>query len=197
MSVFSKRKKEDNSIILIKEYEKELKEIFPEVQENAKGVIFKHSRVSLMEIKRKTLFRNAVYETLDDFSLTVSVFNVDTSEDYYLDECDFNYYNSDLISIEIEKGFQTDFATIPPFIRMFFKPDGKWAVASIVHDFLYVEETNCPRWIADTAFYTIMRLTGVPSFVSYIFWMAVTFFGWIHYPRKNSLIKMTYNNESN
>ena len=45
-------------------------------------------------------------------------------------------------------GFVTDFASIPPIFYSVLRPDGEYAYAAVIHDYLYWTQTR-PREDAD------------------------------------------------
>src|ERR1700681_1749562 len=51
-------------------------------------------------------------------------------------------------SVEAPKGFVTDLASIPQILWSILRPDGEYAYAAIIHDYLYWEQTD-PREYAD------------------------------------------------
>ena len=45
-----------------------------------------------------------------------------------------------LSNVTVPKGFVTDLASIPPIFYSFLRPDGEYAYAAIIHDYLYWEQ---------------------------------------------------------
>ncbi len=45
-----------------------------------------------------------------------------------------------LSNVTVPKGFVTDLASIPPMFYSFLRPDGEYAYAAIIHDYLYWEQ---------------------------------------------------------
>jgi hypothetical protein len=81
-----------------------------------------------------------------------------------------------LVDIEVPRGFVTDLASIPPLFFSLLRPDGNYAHAAVVHDFLYWEQTST-RAVADEVFRDAMRYLEVdPETVATIF-NAVRLFG--------------------
>lgn len=62
--------------------------------------------------------------------------------------------------IVIDKGFETDFASIPRVFYSVLPPVGRYGVAALVHDYLCVT-TYVSRKDADKVFYSIMKESGV------------------------------------
>lgn len=89
-----------------------------------------------------------------------------------------------LFSCVIPLNFESDGASIPFGIRMFFKPDGPWFEAAAMHDFLYTENAKCPKWLADIIFFVVMRFCNVKFPVACLFWTMVTIFGWTGYHKR-------------
>ena len=69
-------------------------------------------------------------------------------------------------SWEVPVGFETDFASIPRVARAIYAPDGPWAPAAVIHDFLYVEAPDVHRtWRKfDGEPTTIADSAGIPLF---------------------------------
>ena len=65
---------------------------------------------------------------------------------------DFRYRINDAVSINIPAGYLTDLATIPRSLRWLYDPNGPYAKAAIVHDYLYTQKPylitrgRCPYW---------------------------------------------------
>lgn len=104
-------------------------------------------------------------------------------------------YPSDFI-IHIEKGFKTDFASIPRSLWSIFPPTGKYIKAAVIHDYLTdnkgkivyfktlediannnVEYIEMSKKRVDEIFKEAMGVLGVSSFVKYIVWKTVSIFG--------------------
>ena len=47
---------------------------------------------------------------------------------------------SKLSKTTVPKGFVTDLASIPPILYSYLRPDGPYAYAAIIHDYLYWEQ---------------------------------------------------------
>jgi hypothetical protein len=58
--------------------------------------------------------------------------------------------------VEVPRGFVSDLASIPPIFFSVLRPDGQYAYASIIHDYLYWEQSQ-PRAIADEIFKMSMQ----------------------------------------
>lgn len=82
--------------------------------------------------------------------------------------------------ITVPAGFVTDLASIPWGFRRILPPNGPYAKAAIIHDFMY---ENAPtvgwtRHYCDIVFLAGMRTLGVNLFVRRVMYLAVRLFGW-------------------
>lgn len=59
--------------------------------------------------------------------------------------------------VDVPAECETDLASIPRWLRWLFSPDGPWAQAAVLHDFLY-RENLVSRWMCDRIFYEAMRV---------------------------------------
>ncbi|EAS5299210.1 DUF1353 domain-containing protein [Salmonella enterica] len=82
--------------------------------------------------------------------------------------------NSDVI--EVPAGFITDLATIPRIFWSLMPPDGKYAKAAIIHDYLYDNALRTKKE-ADLIFLDGMTVLGVPRWKRMIMYYAVRLFG--------------------
>lgn len=73
--------------------------------------------------------------------------------------------------IRVPEGFKTDFATIPNWIPFLRPKNGKWAKASVVHDFLC--KYDMPKVTADRIFYYAMLDDKASIFTAYVLWICV------------------------
>lgn len=91
-------------------------------------------------------------------------------------------------TITVPAGALTDLASIPRFAwSLGFPPDGAWAKAAVVHDFLYKTRGACrlgtacwrtrikpySRAEADEVLREAMAVLGVPSWQRFVIWLAV------------------------
>ncbi|EDQ8489481.1 DUF1353 domain-containing protein [Salmonella enterica] len=81
--------------------------------------------------------------------------------------------NSDVI--EVPAGFITDLATIPRIFWSLMPPDGRYAKAAIIHDYLY-DNALRTKWEADRIFLDGMTVLGVPRWKRTIMYWAVRLF---------------------
>lgn len=79
--------------------------------------------------------------------------------------------------ITVPVGFLTDFASVPWFLTRWFKPDGPWAKAAVIHDYMLVRidstKMTHTRVVADSIFYEAMLVSNVGPILSYLFYMMV------------------------
>lgn len=95
-------------------------------------------------------------------------------------------------AITVPAGALTDLASIPRFAwSLGFPPDGAWAKAAVVHDFLYKTRGACTlngavwrtreapyvRAEADRILREAMGVLGVPAWQRFVIWAAVRFGG--------------------
>ncbi|EBD4871246.1 DUF1353 domain-containing protein [Salmonella enterica subsp. enterica serovar Poona] len=82
--------------------------------------------------------------------------------------------NSDVISVPA--GFITDLASVPRIFWTLLPPDGKYANAAIIHDYLYDNALRTKKE-ADLIFLDGMTVLGVPRWKRTIMYLAVRWFG--------------------
>jgi hypothetical protein len=78
--------------------------------------------------------------------------------------------------VRVPRGFVTDFASIPFYLRWLLDSNGPYGTAAVVHDFLYWDQ-SCGKAAADRAFRRAMEQAGVSSALSTAMYTAVTLFG--------------------
>ncbi|EDX2760096.1 DUF1353 domain-containing protein [Salmonella enterica subsp. enterica serovar Braenderup] len=90
----------------------------------------------------------------------------------------FAFYLSDDESdvIEVPAGFVTDLATVPRVFWSVMPPDGKYAKAAIIHDYLYDNALRTKKE-ADLIFLDGMAVLGVPKWKRIVMYLAVRIFG--------------------
>ncbi|ENJ3383787.1 DUF1353 domain-containing protein [Salmonella enterica] len=90
----------------------------------------------------------------------------------------FAFYLSDDNSdvIEVPVGFVTDLATVPRIFWILLPPDGKYAKAAIIHDYLY-DNALRTKYEADRIFLDGMDVLGVPKWKRTVMYWAVRLFG--------------------
>lgn len=79
--------------------------------------------------------------------------------------------------VEVPSGFITDLASIPKAFNSFYPSHGKYTRATLVHDYLYSEQSKISRNKADKIFLKLMKDDGVDFVTRTIFYTAVRFGG--------------------
>lgn len=92
----------------------------------------------------------------------------------------------------VRAGFLTDFASLPFFLDRFVDPEGPWAKAAALHDYLYrfvdLRANGLTRKQADQIFYIAMSVMQVPWIIRVIFYLGVRIGGskhWKYYALKD------------
>ncbi|EJQ4279471.1 DUF1353 domain-containing protein [Salmonella enterica] len=98
----------------------------------------------------------------------------------------FEFYLSDDNSdvIEVPAGFVTDLASVPRIFWTILPPDGKYAKAAIIHDWMYDNALRTKKE-ADLIFLDGMTVLGVPKWKRTIMYWAVRVFGRGSYSERN------------
>jgi hypothetical protein len=76
------------------------------------------------------------------------------------------------LTINIQKGYRTDFATVPRFLWSVLPPIGRHNPAALVHDFLYDYQIGT-RKNADKIFLKLMLQYQVPPVAAYVMYWGV------------------------
>ena len=84
--------------------------------------------------------------------------------------------NSILPKVVVPKWFVTDFASIPKIFWSIFKPDGNYAYAAVVHDYLYWSQITS-RSKADSIFREVMSNLFITDAQAALLYHAVDTFG--------------------
>jgi len=96
---------------------------------------------------------------------------------------------SNPVCYEVEAGFDTDFASIPFFVRWVLSPThgliSDYGRAAVIHDYLYRRGARftppVSRTLADQVFYEAMLCEDVLWPTRFLMWAAVRLFGWTAY----------------
>lgn len=80
------------------------------------------------------------------------------------------------IVITVPAGFVTDLATVPRAFWSLFPPDGDYAKAAVIHDYLYQSRT-VSRLYADEIFNEAMAVLGVHPLTRWLIFKTVRTFG--------------------
>lgn len=94
-------------------------------------------------------------------------------------------YHSELAGkIRVPIGFDTDFASVPQFIRVYVSNED-WRIVrpAIVHDYTYRKKIF-KRKKCDRIFYEALRCEGVGWWKSNLMYLGVRCFGGSHYPKR-------------
>lgn len=86
------------------------------------------------------------------------------------------YLDGNRKSVVVRRGFKTDFASVPPVVRKFIPPSGRYAQAAVVHDYLYLNKIG-DRETADRIFLEAMKVAGVRWYTRSIMFRSVRMFG--------------------
>ena len=82
-------------------------------------------------------------------------------------------------SVIVPAGFESDLATIPRPLWVFFPPFGRYARAAVIHDYIYINMRELmTRKAADKIFKSIMIEDGVGVITRNILYRAVRAAGW-------------------
>lgn len=89
-------------------------------------------------------------------------------------------YNGQTNMFIVPRGFATDFASVPPFMRGIIDDTGKWTLAAVVHDYLITYRINALDELSrvssrdvDGIFRRIMREEGVSWLARWVMWAGV------------------------
>jgi hypothetical protein len=84
--------------------------------------------------------------------------------------------NENFASVKVPKGFVTDFASVPRVFWSIFRPDGEYAYAATIHDYLYWEQDR-PKEQADKIFKYVMHDLAITDNEAFMLYRAVDLFG--------------------
>lgn len=84
--------------------------------------------------------------------------------------------SSNLSPVTAPSGFVTDFASVPRAFWSLFRPDGNYAYAAVLHDYLYWQQDR-PKAEADAVFRSAMTDLKILDWQSTILYRAVDLFG--------------------
>lgn len=93
---------------------------------------------------------------------------------------EFEYYDDEILpvryTVKVNKGFITDFASIPRFLWVLLPPLGRYAKAAVVHDYL-VSNRKLDYKTSAKIFYNAMLVLGVNQTKAFLMYKAVVWFG--------------------
>ncbi len=87
---------------------------------------------------------------------------------------------------KVPAGFQTDFASVPRWLHGLVPPMGKYALAALVHDYLY-RYGEVSRREADAVFWALSEYGKYGKWRSWLLYLVVRVLGWIRYNSDPSL----------
>ena len=96
-------------------------------------------------------------------------------------------YDSDLVGRQkVEKGFETDFASVPRIPLVFAAWGNTAHREATLHDFNYRSDSplQLSRTMADKVFLESMKATGKPFRIYYPMYLGVRAMGWTAYHKK-------------
>lgn len=85
-------------------------------------------------------------------------------------------YIDDKYYFIIPKGFKTDFATIPYFLRWFVQPTGNHTYPAILHDYMWLH-TSLKKSEVNKIFYNNLLQFGVKPWKAWLMWKATCAYG--------------------
>ena len=88
------------------------------------------------------------------------------------------------VTIKVERGFRTDFASIPRVFRVILSPYGRHTEAAVLHDWLYQTSGmhgEFTRKQCDELFFEAMIACGVGKARALTMYSAVRAFGWMFF----------------
>ncbi len=88
-----------------------------------------------------------------------------------------------ILGHRIGKGFKSDGASIPWFMRWAFSPMGPWAPAAILHDYLLTLSVHARKYCA-SEFYRAMKMQGMGKRLRKAFYLGVRGWDWVVGKRK-------------
>lgn len=80
-------------------------------------------------------------------------------------------------TVDVPKGFSTDFASVPCLFWIFLPKWGKYGNAAVIHDYLYYDQSTS-RTEADNIFLQAMIVLDVPVWQRYCLFTGVRVGGW-------------------
>lgn len=87
-----------------------------------------------------------------------------------------DYCYTMVCDIKVPAGYVTDLTSVPRVLWSIFPPNGRYAKAAIVHDYLYSNAIGNKEW-ADKVFLEAMTVLDVPVWRRKLMYWAVCLFG--------------------
>ena len=88
-------------------------------------------------------------------------------------------HNGETITIPV--GFETDLSSVPKFLWSVLPPYGKFLLAPLVHDYLYIVDQTRGRAFADKEMLIVSNATHKNKIDNYVRYWGVRAFGWIYW----------------
>lgn len=98
------------------------------------------------------------------------LWRVDEAFEYHI-----GYIGSGFV-IRVDAGFETDLTSVPRWLQWLLPPDGPYAYASVLHDYMY-KYAIANKLFADVSFLDGMTALGVPYVTRSLMYRAVRIFG--------------------
>jgi hypothetical protein len=76
------------------------------------------------------------------------------------------------IEFTVPAGFDTDFSSLPWYVRWKLSPAGRDAIPSVFHDYL-LSESDLPKWQIDWIYLGLLKTEGVPDLEAVIKYLSV------------------------
>lgn len=105
-------------------------------------------------------------------------------------ELPFSFISPTLGRIDVEPGFDTDYASVPRAFWAVYPPDGDYRRAAVIHDWLYwclAKEPLSPRITreqADTVFLEALTELDIPWARRHLLHRAVRLGGWVAWNKR-------------
>lgn len=81
-------------------------------------------------------------------------------------------YRGQIFILAVQRGSKSNFASLPPFIRPFYKTWGAWTVPSVIHDYMYRNrQADFTKEYTDKLFRDLMKYYGVKWFTRNLFYL--------------------------
>lgn len=97
---------------------------------------------------------------------------------------------SNKLIITVPKNFEWDLSSSPRILWSVFPPDGLWELASLIHDYLYINKIGTQKFADDEMLLWSKAVSGtnnkwsLRNFDNQLRYVAVRLFGWIVYNKR-------------
>lgn len=114
------------------------------------------------------------------FLLPLRTENLDDEYDILVER--FLYYSAHLgRAVEVEKGFITNYSSVPRMPVAYWLFGGVGKKPAVIHDKLYSPGSDVSRKDADEVFSEACKVAGISAWKRGPMWLAVRLFGGAHY----------------